>query len=64
MPANDHIILANMINDEDVVPVDRLDSHVVMTALPGVAGSGASSQPQDKVYIQTTSRSSDYLSFS
>jgi len=60
VPANGNV-LANMINDEDVVPVDYLDSHVVMTSLPGVAGGGAVSQPQDKVYVQTTSKLSSSI---
>ena len=45
-----------MINEDDVLPVDHLDSHITMTTLPGVAGSGGASQPQNKVYVQTTSK--------
>ena len=58
MPENENE-LVNMVNEEDVIPVDRLESHIVMTALPGIAGSGANSQPQDKIYVQTTSKTTD-----
>ncbi|XP_076822799.1 transmembrane protein 237-like isoform X1 [Clavelina lepadiformis] len=46
--------LTNMVSEGDVVAVDHIDNMVSMTTLPGVAPSG-NSQPQERVYVQTSS---------
>ncbi|XP_018669089.2 transmembrane protein 237 isoform X2 [Ciona intestinalis] len=48
--------ITNMVNEEDVVAVERIDDMVSMSTLPGIPGAGgANSQAQDRVYVQTTS---------
>nr|CAB3267079.1 transmembrane protein 237 [Phallusia mammillata] len=57
--------ITNILSDEDIVPVDRLDDMVSMTNLPGIAKHNGNSQAQEKVYVQTnsgfTSHTKDWL---
>ena len=45
--------LTNMISEEDIIPVDRIENEGGISALPGVTNNVGNSKPQDKVYIQT-----------
>lgn len=45
-----------MLSEEDIVSVERIENEGGISALPGVTGGVGSSQPQDKVYVQTTSK--------
>nr|XP_039248439.1 transmembrane protein 237-like [Styela clava] len=43
-----------LLQDEDVVNVEKIEDAIVMTNLPGVAAGSGGSAATDKVYVQTT----------